>query len=388
MTTNRFLNYLFGESHVTNGSGTRENFQRIMDRIYETSLDYLITDDTKEWKAICLSGEKYEGAGVVPGESAKEITVNAGNSKGTYYDVRIHRVGVDDKCLKNPFGPDIKDAQEQSDWIKMHEYARSAESLDKPPVFASILIVREDITGRLTFTPTDRRVDDLMLNQFKGEENKFGNNPQTMGDYAAAEAPIISDNPTAEQFALKLRASPFFSGFSGPALAGVMANAQAESAYKSGAKGDHKSYYNSDAVSARRKKNVEERNINGYCSWGYWQLNICPNDGDGYLLANKKGIDLTTTEGKDRWINEVVNDEEAQFAHVAMRLQEIGLNIRTTSAYDFGDKMTTEFERPADKENKGRQRGTLSNSLYNKYKNILDLSPQDAMTELLTRELS
>lgn len=182
MTTNKFLNYLFGESHVTNGSGTRENFQRIMDRIYETSLDYLITDDTKEWKAICLSGEKYEGAGVVPGESAKEITVNAGNSKGTYYDVRIHRVGVDDKCLKNPFGPDIKDAQEQSDWIKMHEYARSAESLDKPPVFASILIVREDITGRLTFTPTDRRVDDLMLNQFKGEEKKFGNNPKTMGE--------------------------------------------------------------------------------------------------------------------------------------------------------------------------------------------------------------
>ena len=84
--------------------------------------------------------------------------------------------------LKTHLAPDIKDAQEQSDWIKMHEYARSAESLDKPPVFASILIVREDITGRLTFTPTDRRVDDLMLNQFKGEEKKFGNNPKTMGE--------------------------------------------------------------------------------------------------------------------------------------------------------------------------------------------------------------
>lgn len=183
MTTNKFLNYVFGESHVTNGSSVRENFQRIMDRIYETSLDYLINDNTKEWKAICLSGEKYESAGVVPGESAKKITVNAGNGKGTYYDVRMHRIGVDDKCLKNPFGPDIVSESEQSDWIKMHEYARSGDSMDKPPVFASVLIVREDVTGRLTFTPTDRRVDDLMLNQFKGEKKKFENNPKTMGDY-------------------------------------------------------------------------------------------------------------------------------------------------------------------------------------------------------------
>jgi hypothetical protein len=180
MTTNKFLNYIFGESHVTNGSSVRENYQRLIDRVFETSMDFLINDKTKEWKAICLSDEQYETSGVVVGASSREVSVDGENDKGNFFDVKMHRIGVDDRCMKNPFGPDIKDEKERNDWIFMHEYARSESSLESTPEFGSILMVREDVFGRLTFTPTGRKVEDLMLNPFKGEEKKFGNNSPTM----------------------------------------------------------------------------------------------------------------------------------------------------------------------------------------------------------------
>ena len=175
-----------------------------------------------------------------------------------------------------------------------------------------------------------------------------------------------------EEFIRKIKKSPSFKNWSGAAIAGVVANAQTESNFKQLAAGDSVRFYGRANVSARRLKNVRERNINGKCSWGYWQLNICPDDGSGKQLADSKGIDTTTQEGKEAWVKLMGNDEE-QFKWVAEKMAKIlTKGIQGNDPYQAGYDITVEFERPQDRFNKGITRGNLSASIYKKFQNILD----------------
>jgi len=173
----------------------------------------------------------------------------------------------------------------------------------------------------------------------------------------------------------KIKKSPSFSGWSGAALAGVVANAKAESAFDKLAAGDSVEFYEQahrkGKVSEARMKKVRERNINDKCSWGYWQLNICPDDGSGKALADSKGIDTTTEEGKKQWVELMKSDEE-QFAWVSEQMKKIlTKGIQGSTPYQAAYEITVKFERPADMEKKGKERGRLAEAIYKQFKDTL-----------------
>jgi len=176
-------------------------------------------------------------------------------------------------------------------------------------------------------------------------------------------------------FIKKIKKSPSFSGWSGATIAGVVSNAKSESAFKQLAAGDdvefYQKAYNNGKVTEGRMNKVRQRNINGKCSWGYWQLNICPDDGSGKALADSKGIDTTTEEGKKRWVELMKSDEE-QFAWVSKQIKKIlTKGIQGPSPSQAAYDITVEFERPVHKKIKGKERGLLAEEIYKEFKDIL-----------------
>jgi hypothetical protein len=193
----------------------------------------------------------------------------------------------------------------------------------------------------------------------------------TNADYSSTTVPTPASTSSSESsFVDKIKNSPSFSGWSPQALAGVIANAKAESAYKNLAAGDSVRFYEkgheNGRISQKRINNVRKRNVNGKCSWGYWQLNICPDDGAGKQLVDEQGIDITTEAGKKEWVKKL-QDDEFQFSFVARKIASV-IDIRTTDAYQAGYDITVKFERPANATEKGKVRGNSAKQIYEKYK--------------------
>lgn len=162
------------------------------------------------------------------------------------------------------------------------------------------------------------------------------------------------------EFIRKIINSPSFQGWSDAALAGVIANAQAESGFKKLIGGDSVNFYMADGVSERSRNNATTRSVNGWCSWGYWQLNICPDSAGGSDLAKEQNINTATQDGKQRWI-EYISVNENQFKYVSKKFLEIeGFTKNMTNAYRAAYLITVKFERPADMESKGVSRGNAA----------------------------
>ncbi len=164
-------------------------------------------------------------------------------------------------------------------------------------------------------------------------------------------------------FFRKLKSSGFFEGFSDEFLIGLTANAQAESAYNATAAGDPLSYYASlnqqGRVSNSTLERVTARALSGKCSFGYFQLNVCPTDGGGSELLKLKNIDPVTEKQK---AVEAITNEDNQFQYVSLALRRIfGDRISSIrDPYTAANEICVKFERPADSAAKGRQRGELA----------------------------
>ena len=189
------------------------------------------------------------------------------------------------------------------------------------------------------------------------------------------EPKVFVINSGAADFVRKIKASQSFRGWSGPALAGVVANAQGESNYVQSAPGDNAKGYGGPNVKAARKKEVKERKIkhrNGkeYCSWGYWQFNICPESAAGSQLAKQQNINMTTAAGKAKWLSKLKNDE-FQFAFAAQEMAKI-TSSTGSDPYTAGSDIVLEFERPACKNIHALERGNLAVLIYNQFKAQLD----------------
>jgi hypothetical protein len=183
---------------------------------------------------------------------------------------------------------------------------------------------------------------------------------------------VINDGCAA--FITKIKSSTSFRSWSGPALAGVVANAQGESNYVQSAPGDPAMGYGGPNVSTNRKKEVKDRQVplngKGYCSWGYWQFNICPESAAGSELASDEGINMTTTEGKAKWL-EKLKDDEFQFKFAAKKMASI--TAKTGSdPYTAGSDIVLKFEKPACMNIHALERGNLAVLIYNKFKAQLD----------------
>jgi len=174
-------NYIFGNNQV--GSSPREQYQNLMDMVLETSYDALLNSPNEYKEAVCLSGGKF-GAHVVYGEDAKKIATDGGD----FWDIKIHRESVEAKFgLKNPYGKNtMTNDSERSNYIKMHPYARSENSLTKAPEWGDIVLVKEQNNGMLLFKTTKRKATVTVANAFK-EDVKDKKFDKKIGDHKCAQ---------------------------------------------------------------------------------------------------------------------------------------------------------------------------------------------------------
>ena len=182
-------------------------------------------------------------------------------------------------------------------------------------------------------------------------------------------------SPDAVAFYNKLRASGAFRGYSDAMLMALTANAQAESNFYSNAAGDARTEGNKDYPKTIRTTNGTNGVEANYCSFGYFQLNICPDTAEGSLFIDFFGLDRSNPQE----VLDAITDEEKQFQFMANRLTQIGtiskyltqevadgLSEEETAAF-YGGLIARDFEKCAgcaDGGSKNQQRQQLARALY------------------------
>jgi hypothetical protein len=195
-------------------------------------------------------------------------------------------------------------------------------------------------------------------------------------DYSNIASLSYTPGAGAMDFIQRMQASSHFSTFSEEMLAGLAANAQLESAFSVDIAGDALSYYQrayeQGRITEARWISVQARALSGHCSFGYWQCNVCPEDGEGSLILAAAGLDPTDEDQKADCLDKVT-EEEAQFEHVASRMIAIfGSGLGGVGAGDgsgaqaeiFGQDICVLFEKPADAVAKGPARGNLARQIF------------------------
>lgn len=171
---------------------------------------------------------------------------------------------------------------------------------------------------------------------------------------------IPPSNAALNQFLYKLKGSGFFNGFSDNFLLGLAANAWAESAFDPKAAGDPRDSTaggSANAIFAEYKG----RKTN-WCSFGYWQLNVCPSDGQGSVFIKYFNLDSSDKQEK----LDALWNENKQFEFVAdqmkimFRKEHKDPNI---TPFEAAKIITIKFENPQDRENKAIQRGNLAEEI-------------------------
>jgi hypothetical protein len=140
------------------------------------------------------------------------------------------------------------------------------------------------------------------------------------------------EQATFDQF----RASPHFEGVSDEAVAALVANAKAESDLCSGNAGDLRENVGGNGEYAIHATNCDGRE-GDYCSFGYFQLNVCADGGEGQLFAEYFEIELTEKEE----LYDALMDEDKQLEFAASRLKEILGDDADNSAIDGKDSAGT-----------------------------------------------
>ena len=164
------------------------------------------------------------------------------------------------------------------------------------------------------------------------------------------------------EFMEKLRNSGHYpvEQFSDAYLAGVAANASAESNFNASAAGDALSYFERLHIENPSKygsgwiARIRQQAINGKCSFGLFQFNVCGGAGGSLLAANgfsdnEPGRYLSEAD-KTRAFNEVLTSFEKQIQYVAKRSREISALrdiMQTTDPVQAGQYIAHYFEKCA-----------------------------------------
>ena len=174
------------------------------------------------------------------------------------------------------------------------------------------------------------------------------------GQLLHAQSEVIISKSTKIQiseFIELLKNSGYFKDWTPESICGMIANAQHESKFRTTIGGDPPSYW---GVGTDKYKRIVKYAVVGhgyakepqfYCSWGYWQLQICTRDGAGREAATRAGINTTTEKGKAAWAAWVA-DPNMQFEYINYKLKKLGLH-NLKSAEEAGTKICTDFERPS-----------------------------------------
>ena len=150
------------------------------------------------------------------------------------------------------------------------------------------------------------------------------------------------------EFVEKLRNIGHFdsSDFTDAFLAGLAANAYAESRFNFSAEGDPLSGYDPSTSSG---KAANKNNINGKCSFGYFQINVCSGAGIRFAEANGFMYPLTSAK-KQEFLLDYLSNEDKYLAFIASEMKRIPAldAIRTDptiEAKQAGQFIATYFEK-------------------------------------------
>lgn len=234
---------------------------------------------------------------------------------------------------------------------------------------------QEGSVVNVRFTDSNRRlgyVTELITEGNWSEAIKNSGVSNSSQVFASGNAVISAD---AVAFYNKIRSSSAFSGYSDAMLMALTANAQAESNFYSNAAGDARTEGNKDYPKTIRTANGTNGVEANYCSFGYFQLNICPDTAEGSLFIDFFGLDRNNPQE----VLDAITDEEKQFEFMADRLKQIGTisqhieqevangySEEETAAF-YGGLVARDFERCAgcaDGGSKNRERQELAAALY------------------------
>ena len=225
------------------------------------------------------------------------------------------------------------------------------------------------------FTDSNRRlgyVTELITEGNWSEAIKNSGVSNSSQVFASGNAVISAD---AVAFYNKIRSSSAFSGYSDAMLMALTANAQAESNFYSNAAGDARTEGNKDYPKTIRTANGTNGVEANYCSFGYFQLNICPDTAEGSLFIDFFGLDRSNPQE----VLDAITNEEKQFQFMADRLKQIGtisqhIDQEVANGYSeeetaafYGGLIARDFERCAgcaDGGSKNRERQELAAALY------------------------
>jgi len=155
-------------------------------------------------------------------------------------------------------------------------------------------------------------------------------------DYASAR--MATASPKAAAFYKLLRQSFLPSEYSDSFVIGLAANAQAESNFVATANGDPR-----ETVGGNSDQAIEVKG-KYYCSFGYWQLNVC--SGGGELFAKKQGItDIVNNKAK---LYKSITNGDKQIEYMVEYMKDLfGADVKDSSlsAEYWGQRIAVEFER-------------------------------------------
>ena len=176
-------------------------------------------------------------------------------------------------------------------------------------------------------------------------ENFLDGITQTVADATAMFYPKMNTI----DFIKRLKEHAAFAGYSDAALAGVAANANAESAFYSTAAGDSR-VAGSEERAIPTKNGISNKD-GKYCSFGFFQLNVCGEGAEGMLLAKSKNFmndnGTWAENGQQNFITFIQsNNGEEQLNYVGAKLRDkYPSQLDTDDAYDFAYQMTVKFEK-------------------------------------------
>ena len=180
------------------------------------------------------------------------------------------------------------------------------------------------------------------------------------------------------EFVELMKASPHLKDFSDPVLAALAANAQHESGFVINAHGDHKKGY-TNVSNPKVKERVERLSLGGYCSHGFWQMNVCATGGGGQRFAAYHNIPLTDKEA----LVAAFADQEKQFEVIAMEMRELfGDDVvrGSETAEYYAGRISAEYERCHSCHKGGDQWTSRSKVSMGIYSNITTTTATTATT--------
>ena len=223
-------------------------------------------------------------------------------------DVASHHVFWPDPCDPR-FVEDAGGQENAIDWISKHMKVMAINATEVPKVGDTVRVKLNKqgiytanaetaimvglVTSLDSIDPT--ALASLDSAECRGSLSKVfdGYTPPSESVYVPLSDRVASNGA---DFMKALRASGHFgdSDFTDAFLAGLAANAQAESNFNAAAAGDPVKAYE---VGTKSRRKAQLFSIQGKCSWGLFQLNVC--GGGGQRFANKHGFTYTLAKPLD-----------------------------------------------------------------------------------------